>query len=286
MFKAITLRCFPADMPWRKCFREAGRAGYEGVEINFDGRFDLNCPARTLREIKQTARRYRIKIASVYSRQQWTTSLSSRHPAKKRCSRSAIKRLVDIAEYFEAPTVLTIPGTVDNSILSADVEIVPYDEVFVEMRESLVELAGYAQPKGVSLAIENVPNKFLLSPLEMRDFIDYIASPALGCHFDVANCLYSGGYPEQWIRILGQRIKAVHLKDYRLAAGTLAGFVDIFAGDINWPEVCRALAEIDYNGALISEVLPAYKYHPEILWESAGMAIDRLRQDILRYKRA
>ena len=284
MQKAISLRCFPAAMPWRECFRLAARAGYEGLEINFDGMFDLNCPPRTLQEIKRTARRFRLKIVSVYSRQQWKTPLSSPYSAKRRYAQATIRRLVDIAGYLEAPTVLTIPGAVDNSFISPDVEIVPYDKVFVEMRESLAELADYARSRGVCLAIENVPNKFLLSPLEMRGFIDSVANPALGCHFDVANCLYNGGYPEQWIRILGQRIKAVHLKDYRLASGTAAGFVDIFEGDVNWPEVCRALAEIKYRGALISEVLPAYKHHPELLWKSAGMAIDCLKQDISRYR--
>ena len=280
MIKAITLRSFPADMDWRECFRESRASGFDGVEVNFDGMFDLDCPLKTLQAIRQTARRYKIKIASVYSRRQWQAPISSRDQRKSGNGRKVLQRLIDIAEILEAPTVLVIPGAVDNSILSKDVEIIPYDEVYERVLDVLSGLSEIACKKGVFLALENVPNKFLLSPLEMRDFIDRIGSRAVGCHFDVANCLYSGGYPEQWIRILSQRIKAVHLKDYRLASGTLAGFVDIFAGDINWPEVCRALAEIDYQGALISEVLPAYKYHPEMLWKSASLAMDLVIADI------
>lgn len=280
MIKAITLRSFPSGMPWQDCFRESHGSGYDGVEANFDGMFQLDCSLRTIKEIRKTARRFKIKIASVYSRQQWQTPISSPDKRKREAGRRALLRLIDIAEMLDAPSVLTIPGAVDNSILSKDVEIIPYDEVYARVLEILTGLSVIARNKGVVLALENVPNKFLLSPLELRDFIDKIGGPSIGCHFDVANCLYAGGYPEQWIRILGKRIKAVHLKDFRLAAGNLTGFTDIFEGDINWDQVCAALADIGYNGALISEVLPAYKCHPEMLWKSASGALDRIIHDI------
>lgn len=280
MIKAITLRSFPVGLPWRECFRESRSSGFDGVEVNFDGMFDLDCPLKTLKAIRQTAGKYEIKIVSVYSRRQWQTPISSPDRQKKASGRKVIARLIDIAEILEAPTVLTIPGAVDNSILSNKVEIVPYDEAYARAMEALSDLAGKAARKGVILALENVPNKFLLSPLEMRDFIDKTGARSVGCYLDVANCLYNGGYPEQWIRILGRRIKAVHLKDFRLAVGNLNGFTGIFDGDINWAKVCRALEAINYNGPLVSEVLPAYKHHPEMLWKSAGMAIDRIICDI------
>ena len=284
MIKAITLRSFPANMAWRECFRESRASGFDGVEVNFDGMFNLDCPLKTLRAIRQTAKRHNIKIASVYSRRQWQTPISSHDKRKSANGRKVIQRLIDIAEILEAPTVLVIPGAVDNSILSKDVEIIPYDEVYERVLDVLSGLAETACKKGVVLALENVPNKFLMSPLEMRDFIDRIGSCAIGCHFDVANCLYYDGYPEQWIRILRHRIKAVHLKDYRLAAGNLTGFTGIFDGDINWEQVCGALAEIKFNGALISEVLPAYKYHPEMLWKTASLAMNKIIDDIKKIK--
>ena len=188
--------------------------------------------------------------------------------------------MIDIAEFLEAPTILTIPGAVDNSILSEEIEIVPYDEVYKRVKEIISEVSIVAEKKGVMLALENVPNEFLLSPIEFKNFIEGIESKAVGCHFDVANCLYNGGFPEDWIRILGSHIKVIHLKDYRVSIGNLEGFVNIFEGDINWEEVCKALAEIGYNGALISEVLPPFRYHPEVLWESVSIAMDYLIKDI------
>jgi len=285
MIKALTLRSFSPKMRWQDCLRESHVAGYNGVELNFDGLFQLDCPLRKLQAIKKTAQRNKIKIASIYSRRQWQTPISSPDKHKREIARRVILRLIDIAETLEAPAVLTIPGAVDNSILSKDFEIVPYDQVYERVLDILTGLSEIARRKGVSLALENVPNKFLLSPLEMRDFIDKTGSPAIGCHFDVANCLYNHGYPEHWIKILGPRIKAIHLKDFRLAAGNITGFVDIFEGDIRWDKVCAALAAINYNGPLIAEVLPAYQYHPEVLIKTISIAMNRIIADIQKYKR-
>src|SRR5659263_668632 len=88
------------------------------------------------------------------------------------------------------------------------------------------------------IGLENVWNKFLLSPIEMRDFIDKIDSSYVGAYLDVGNVINTG-YPEQWIRILGKRIKKVHFKDFRKSVGTLSGFVDLLAGDVDYPEVMK-----------------------------------------------
>jgi hexulose-6-phosphate isomerase len=98
-------------------------------------------------------------------------------------------------------------------------------------------------------------NKFLLSPVEMRDFIDQCDSEYVGAYFDTGN-IVQYGFPEQWIQILGQRIRAVHLKDFRASTGTLDGFVMLMEGDVNWPEVMGALREIDYRRALTAEYGP------------------------------
>jgi len=284
MLKSITLRSFPQSMDWKDCFKEAHLSGYDGVELNFDGRFNLNCSTAILKSIKKLAKNNSIKIVSVYSRQQWQTPISSSNPEKREKGIMAINRLIEIASYLEAEIVLVIPGTVDNSVLSSEVEITPYDEVYRRALDILRKLAINSEKKGVVLALENVPNKFLLSPLEMEKFIEEVDSTAVGSYFDIANCLYLGGYPEQWIRILNKHIKAIHLKDYKLAIGNLEGFTNIFEGDVNWKEVCKALAEIGYDYSLTSEVLPVFKYHPEHLWKSVSIAIKLLEEDIKKYQ--
>ncbi len=281
MFKGITLRTFPPELDWKECISLAASSGFDSVEINFDGRLDLNIPDSLLVEIREYAESRNIIIDSVYSRRQWATPISSANPGIRREGEAVLTRLVDIAAILEARVILVIPGAVDNSCISTNnLEITPYEDVYKRSLETITNTALKAEKSDIILAVENVPGKFLLSPLEMKAFIDKTESPSVGCYFDVANCLYCHGYPEQWIRILNKHIKAIHLKDYRLASGNLIGFVNIFEGDVNWPEVAGALAEIGYDLSLTSEVLPPYKYHPEHLWESVSRRIDSLIVDI------
>ncbi|MCM8786398.1 MAG: sugar phosphate isomerase/epimerase [Candidatus Omnitrophica bacterium] len=286
MIKAISLRCFSDSLSWQQCIKKAKYYNYQGIEINFDGDKNLfiNCEFKILKEIKRTIDKNNIKVASVYSREQWITPISSKDKEKRKKGKEVLKRLIEIAEFLEAKTVLTIPGVVDNSYLSSEVEIIPYNEVYERAQEIISELAILAEKKGIILAIENVPNKFLLSPLEMKNFIEEIGSKSVGFHFDVANCLYNQGIPEQWIRILNDKIKVIHLKDFKKNIGNLNGFVNIFEGDINWYEFCKALAEIEYNGPLISEVLPPFKFYSEVLIESVSKAIDFLIDTIEKLK--
>jgi len=114
----------------------------------------------------------------------------------------------------------------------------------------------------VALCIENVWNKFLLSPLEMRDFIDSFNSEMVGAYFDVGNVLLTG-YPEHWIRILESRIKRVHVKDFRRSVGTVDGFVDLLEGDVDFQAVKEALSDIGYDGYVTAEMLPFEPGRPE-----------------------
>ena len=61
-------------------------------------------------------------------------------------------------------------------------------------------------------------------------------------------------HPQHWIRILGQRIKRVHFKDFQRAVGNMAGYVELQAGDAPWAEIMVALRAISYDGTLMAEV--------------------------------
>ena len=117
------------------------------------------------------------------------------------------------------------------------------------------DVVALAEEVGVEVCVENVWNKFLLSPLEMRDFVDSFDSERIGAYFDVGNVLLTG-YPEHWIRILGRRIKRVHIKDFRRSIGTVEGFVDLLEGDVDFQAVKEALADIGYDGYVTVELLP------------------------------
>jgi len=96
----------------------------------------------------------------------------------------------------------------------------------------------------------------------MKGFIDSFNSKRVGAYFDVGNVLLTG-YPDQWISILGKRIKRVHIKDFKTSVGTVEGFVDLLEGDVDFNAVKKALARIGYDGYVTAEMLPFIKGRPE-----------------------
>jgi len=158
---------------------------------------------------------------------------------------------------------LVVPGAV-NVAFEPGSEIVEYDVAYERALSALKELAPVAEELKVSIGVENVWNKFLLSPMEMRDFIDAVGSPYVGSYFDVGNVLFCG-YPEHWVKILGSRIKKVHFKDYRRNVGSLDGFVDLLAGDVDYKSVKAALDKIGYDNWVTAEMLPPYAQYPETI---------------------
>jgi hexulose-6-phosphate isomerase len=104
----------------------------------------------------------------------------------------------------------------------------------------------------VVIGIENVWNKFLLSPMEMANYVDSFKSPWVKAYFDVGNILLYG-FPQDWIRTLGKRICKVHLKDFSFRNNPqikkrVADFVNLREGDLDWKAVHQALADIGYKG--------------------------------------
>ena len=109
----------------------------------------------------------------------------------------------------------------------------------------------------MKIAIENVWNHFLLSPLEAARYVDEFNSPWVGWHFDVGNVI-TYGWPEQWIRILGKRIQKLHIKEFSREKANKEGLgkgfdVPFLKGDNNWPAVMQALDDIGYEGWGIAE---------------------------------
>ncbi len=184
------------------------------------------------------------------------------------------KKQLELAAVLGADAILVIPGAVGVDFIPGS-EVVAYDKAYDRALEAIGKLAPEAEQLGVAIGIENVWNKFLLSPLEMRGFIDAIGSRFVGSYLDVGNIVHSG-YPEQWVRILGDRIKKVHFKDYRREAGGLHGFVDLLAGDVDYPAVVSALREIGYDGYVTGEMILAYKHYTEQIIFNTSASMDAI----------
>lgn len=278
MRKAITLRAFPRHMDTLSRVRLARDAGYDGVEINLepDGEYTLEIGPDALCTLRREIEALGMCVSSVYSRQQWHHPITSDNPETRARGKEIIRTLARAAGHLGSEAVLIVPGAVDNSFFAPEPEYVRYDHAYERALGILREVAGEIAPdQDVFLAVENVWNKFLLSPLEFARFIDEINDQSVGVYFDVGNVLRIG-FPEHWIRILGQRIRRVHFKDFRLTVDNAHGFVTLLEGDVNWPAVSAALRDIGYDSWVAAEVLPAYRYHGEQLIYETSRKIDAI----------
>jgi len=214
----------------------------------------------------------------VYSRTQWCYPISSLESEVRVAGRKIISTIISAAEILECDTALVIPGVVDNSIFAREPEIIPYLDAYKNSVESIQILIDEVLSKSnVHIALENVWGKFLYSPMEFASFVDGFGTEKIGVYFDVGNSLRNG-FPEDWIRILDHRIRAVHIKDFKLSIDTINGFCGILQGDVNWDQVSLSLQEIGYKRWITGEVLPAYKFLPEILIEETSRAMSAVFQ--------
>jgi L-ribulose-5-phosphate 3-epimerase len=277
--KSITLRAFPPDQTLDCCLRVAREAGFDAVEVNLESGqpYTLQSSDEEIRSLARCVAQHDLLVSAVYSREQWSHPITSSDNETVECGKAIIRRLSECATLLGTDAVLVVPGAVDNSVFASSPEITRYDLAYERATQVLISVAQDLERAGhgASLCIENVWNKFLLSPIEMRHFIDGINHPLVGAYFDVGNVLQYG-FPEQWIDILGHRIRRIHFKDFRSRVGTLEGFVGLMEGDVNWPEVVTALRRVGYTSYITSEVLPPFKHDPFHLVHSTSAAMDAI----------
>ncbi len=279
MKKGISIWSFPAKISIPDCIKLAKHAGFEGIELalNEKGSMSLESNDDEIVGYRKFAEKEGIEISSLATGLYWSYSFTSGNDKIRQKAMSVAKKQLDAAALLGVDTVLVVPGAVGVDFIPY-CEIVDYDVAYDRAFKVIKELAEYCETKKVSVGLENVWNKFLLSPLEMKSFIDSIDSPFVGAYLDVGNVVCSG-YPEQWVKILGSRIKKVHFKDYRREVGGVAGFVDLLSGDVNYPAVIEQLTNIGYKSYVTAEMIPPapfYKYYPEQLIYNTSKSMDRI----------
>jgi L-ribulose-5-phosphate 3-epimerase len=240
----ICYGCLPGGLSDEAKMDLLKAAGYDGTEVNtYD---DLE----QARRVNDLARERGLEIHSVMASGHWQWPLSDPDEETRQKGLANIRQSVETALVCGADTVLVVPAVVKED---SDYTVV-WDTALKSMRE----LAGYAQERGVVLAVENVWNKFLLTPREMVQFIEAVGSPAVAAYFDTGNIM-AYGFPQVWIRALKGRLQRVHVKDFH--SGTMQ-FRMLLQGSVNFPAVRTALQAVGYDGYLSAE-LPLYSHYPE-----------------------
>ena len=275
MKKSINCWSFPGGYTIGQCMDKAKAAGFTAVEPNFDltGPVSMESKDSDVLAVKNMAQDKGIELASLSAGVYWGAPPTHDDAAVRSRAAVLVKRQLETAALLGVGAILVVPGLVGADFIGGAVPV-QYDKAYDRALEFITKAAPHAKACGVVIGVENVWNKLLLSPLEMRTFVDTVASAFVKVYFDVGNVLQTG-YPEHWIRILGSRIVRIHVKDFKNSVGNINGFTDLLAGDVNFPEVVKALQEVGYDSYLTAEMGGYTHYSDQIIYNTSA-ALDRI----------
>lgn len=285
MRKAINQWSFPDSMDLDACLALASRAGFEGIELvltepvaegavaggggaehialpmtylgfhPYKSALTTQSTTADVQAIREQVVAAGLVVPSIASVLPFIHPLSGPDEATRARGVEVVSQALEFGAILGCESVLVIPGIVGPNT--------PYDVAMDNLERSVRELAPVADRHGVTVALENVWNQFLLSPLEFRDLLDRIDHPRIKAYFDVGNIIKTG-FGEQWIDILGDRIDKVHVCNFRGEVGNITGFTrHLLDGDVNWPAIMSGLANVGYDGWVTVEITPPAPYYPE-----------------------
>jgi L-ribulose-5-phosphate 3-epimerase len=238
MKKGLVMDMLPSKLSYGDRFKLARDVGFEVVQA------PTTPDMHEAEEMKKAADGAGIRIDSVMNMDHWKYPLSSGDSAVVAKSMEGMRTSLNNAKLWGSDAVLLVPAVVNAETA--------YSEAWIRSQTEILKLIPTAAKLKIVIAIEEVWNKFLLSPLEMGRYIGEFRSPWVKAWFDVGNVVLYG-YPQDWIRYLGKTIYKVHLKDFKRKEGGYA-WVNLGEGDVDWAAVRKAFAEIGYSGSVIAEL--------------------------------
>ena len=236
--KGVLLDMLPKKLSYADRFKMARDVGFEVVQA------PTTRDPREAEEIKRAADGAGMAIDSVMNMDHWKYPLSSGDPAVVEKSMEGMRTSLHNAKLWGADAVLLVPAVVNPET--------SYRDAWTRSQEQIRKLLPLAEELRVDISLEEVWNKFLLSPLEFARYVDEFKSPWARAWFDVGNVVLFG-YPQDWIRTLGKRIDKLHLKDFKRRQSSYE-WVNLGEGDVDWPAVRGALVEIGFSGSATVEL--------------------------------
>ena len=236
--KAVEFSMLPTTLPVADRFQLARECGFEAIE----------CPTTPdpskAEEMLAASKAAKLPIHSVMNAEHWRSPLSSADAAVVEKSLDGMRTSLRNAKLWGADTVLLVPAVVNPET--------SYAQAWERSQREIRKLIPLAAELQVIIGIEEVWNKFLLSPLEFARYVDEFNSPWIRAYFDIGNVAIQA-YPQDWIRTLGKRIVKLHVKDFAFRK-RVAEFTPLLDGEIDWKAVHAALAEIGYQGTATVEL--------------------------------
>jgi L-ribulose-5-phosphate 3-epimerase len=236
--KGLVAGMLPSSMSYADRFKLAREVGFEEVECY------TTADEREAAEIKKAAESAKLRIHSVMNQAHWKYPLSSGDPSAVAESVKGMETSLRNAALWNADTVLLVPAVVNAET--------SYKDAWTRSQAQIRKMIPLAAKLKVIIAVENVWNKFLLSPLEFAQYVDEFKSPWVKAYLDVGNMVLYG-YPQDWIRTLGKRTVKVHFKDFKFEKGRTE-WTALREGQIDWPAVMKAFQEVGYTGTASVEL--------------------------------
>ncbi|MGC8935565.1 MAG: sugar phosphate isomerase/epimerase family protein [Thermoproteota archaeon] len=246
--------------------------GYDGVELVFDDKY-FDPTKKSREEVKEFADNFvlqGLEIPSVATGVFWKYNLGSNDESIRRKGIEYGKAGIRMANAAGAKSILVVPA-----VASPDI---PYEKVYENSVRSIKELGSYAKDFGVTVAVENVWNKFLYSPMEFKRFIQEVGLENVRVYLDVAN-LMAIAYPENWIHTLKGMISNVHAKDFDVNVGNITGFRHLLKGSVDWKKIAKLLKDAGFNGFLTLECSP--EFDPEVKEVTLEVALRKAKENCL-----
>ncbi|WP_185212141.1 sugar phosphate isomerase/epimerase family protein [Sphingobacterium mizutaii] len=211
--------------------------GFDGIEFNSP----LDIPLKDLLEARDKTG---IEVPSTVNKDHWGKPISDPDPAVRKFTIDSMAKSLEQTKELGGDTVLLVPGVVSDTV--------SYKTAYGNALDSIRKMIPHAEKTGVKIALENVWNNFILSPIEAKDFLDKIDHPLVGWYFDLGNILRYG-WPDHWLEVLGDKVFKLHVKEYSKKImneeGLGKGFnVELTQGDVDWPQVMKTIKDINYKG--------------------------------------
>ncbi|HVJ79932.1 MAG TPA: sugar phosphate isomerase/epimerase family protein [Planctomycetia bacterium] len=209
--------------------------GFDAIELDSPNKFK---PEEVLAARDAT----KLPIIGTVDSVHWKQTLSDPDPAVQAAGVKGLETAIRDAKAYGGTSALLVPAVVTPKV--------SYQQAWDRSTANIRKALPLAEELGIHIAIENVWNRFLTSPLEMNRYIDQFNSKFVAVHFDIGNYV-EWAYPQDWIRTLGKRIVKTDVKEY--AKPKRFGY-KLGEGEIDWAEVRKALAEIGYAGYCTAEI--------------------------------
>lgn len=244
----------------------------DGIELTYGDVIKPDITKAECRAIRAEAKALGLGLRTMASGNYWVCSPGSDDPAERATAVDFTKRYMEVASWLGVKKILIVPAAVDVG-WDPSKPVVSYQNAWRNSTASIRKLLPWAEKTGVTICLENVWNKFLTSPMDFKAYVDQFNSRRVGVYFDVGNVIATG-YPEHWIEILGRRIQAVHIKNFKRqdCGGVLHGFGEaLLDGDVNFKAVGAQLKKIGYRGPLTVEMIP-FSRLPNLNLPDLGLA--------------